>query len=141
MAFRVVSNRIPQITRNVKREVGKEVHETAVKIGITAQTKINTGPKTGHIRKVTKSGKVHQASAPGEAPATDTGNLAAGIIAEKDGPMRSITASNAEYSEVLELGSADGTLARRPYLGPSVDEHEAGFEARVQAAFERGIRQ
>ena len=67
------------------RKAVEEATKFAVKdVATEAQRMIQQGPKTGIIRVVTKAGKTHQASAPGEAPAWDTGTLANSIVTEID---------------------------------------------------------
>ena len=60
----------------------------------------------------------HQASAPGEAPALDTGFLANSLTAEVTGPASAIVYTNAEYAQELEFGGSH--LAPRPFLQPAV---------------------
>lgn len=64
--------------------------------------------------------KTHQASAPGEAPATDIGTLLANIIAEKLGPGRSGVGAGkpAFYWKWLEFGTS--FMEPRPFVRPAV---------------------
>lgn len=62
--------------------------------------------------------RFHRASAPGEAPATDTGNLANSIYARMTGKTEGEVGSNAECAPTLELGGAH--MAARPSLVPAV---------------------
>jgi len=98
-----------------------------------AKVSILSGAKTGRIYGI------HQASAPGEAPANEIGNLAAGIaVAPGPAPLSRIIASNAEYSERLEMGSPEGTIAPRPFLGPALESVRQPFVRAVQQVVERG---
>ena len=66
--------------------------------------------------------KVHQASLPGQAPATDTGDLAAAIQVDDDKADTDLYAdvvNGTEYALALELGSDH--LAARPALVPALD--------------------
>ncbi|MGL5116516.1 MAG: HK97-gp10 family putative phage morphogenesis protein, partial [Beijerinckiaceae bacterium] len=58
----------------------------------------------------------HQASAPGEAPATDTGTLIAGIVIDRTDVKRGriIIAATAPYAKALEYGTRK--MAPRPFL-------------------------
>ena len=61
-------------------------NKAAKNIETRAKIKIQSPPKTGRIYR---HGNVeHQASAPGEAPATDTGNLVNSIASDRVRPMR-----------------------------------------------------
>ena len=86
-----------------------------------AKIKIQTSPATGR-----KYGK-HQASAPGEPPATDLGNLV------NDWPPPKVKGSQtkpsieggpgAEYAGMLELGTSK--MEARPFMRPALDESES----------------
>lgn len=78
---------------------------------------------TGRSRKVTKSGKRHFASLPGETPAIDTGTLRASIMHEVTRSGLGINGkvgveSGVKYGRYLELGTR--TIAPRPFLRPAV---------------------
>lgn len=76
----------------------------AIKIQAEARRMIHEGPKTGKIYMVGKNeDRPHQASAPGEAPATDTGNLARHIDFVHIGVAHWRVISSAEYAD-LEFG-------------------------------------
>jgi hypothetical protein len=138
--IKIVSNRLPNVKAATVREVGKEVRKTTLLVEGGAKTRIMTGPKTGRVYKVSKTGKSHQASAPGEAPATDTGNLVNSIQSEFEGKLKGVVNVAAEYAEVLEFGSADGKLARRPYLTPAAEEQREDFERNVGKAIDRAAK-
>lgn len=83
----------------------------------TAVKSIHNAPKTGHIYK--RRGVVHQASAPGEAPATDTGRLAQSGRTEYDRKKilgRVIFSTN--YARALEYGTQK--IEPRPYARPAL---------------------
>ncbi len=70
------------------------------------------GPKTG--RFYTRNRKLHQASAPGEAPANDTGRLAASIYATVNAWQFNISLSAGRAAKFLETGTSK--MAPRPFL-------------------------
>jgi hypothetical protein len=91
-----------------------------------------SGPRSGReYRKSGYKGKVmHLASAPGEAPATDTGNLAGSIYSRMTGKLVGESGSTAEYAAVLELGGAH--IEPRPALTPAVKAEWPEFEAAMK---------
>lgn len=129
--FRRVSAALPP---EVMQEVKKELEAGAMLIGNSYKTKILRGPKTG---KVYKRGSVsHQASAPGEAPANDTGRLVAQTVT---GPTKkgAFIASRANYAAALELGTRK--MAARPAMVPAVEENRKAIERGVVRGVQRGI--
>jgi HK97 gp10 family phage protein len=94
-----------------------------------AQKSIRRGPKTG---RVYKRGKVyHQASAPGEAPANDLGNLVNKVKAEMTEELVASTLSLAPYSIHLEYGTRK--MAARPFLRPAGEKIKAQAEGVLNA--------
>ncbi len=100
-------------------ELQKNLRAALVKAGNlvagTAKKKILRDPHTGEIYGN------HQASAPGESPANDLGNLARGIKVVKEADFV-LVVSTAEYSAALEFGTKN--IAPRPFLGPSLQENK-----------------
>ena len=100
-----------------------------------AKVAIANPPKTG---KIYKHGKVaHQASAPGEAPATDTGFLVNTIQSKRDGAEARVDVYS-DYAAALEFGSSK--MAARPYLRPAMDEHKDAIIEAVASNFEAAIQ-
>ena len=95
----------------------KKCRDVAIRIQREARRMVQEGPKTGRIyMKGKKSNIPHQASAPGEAPATDTGNLVRGINFVHIGVAHWRIISSAEYANI-EFGRA--RVRPRPYMRPS----------------------
>lgn len=78
---------------------------------------INSGPKTGRI--YTRRGISHQASAPGEPPASDTGRLVNSITTKYEpDKMSGIVQFGTEYAPFLEFGTQ--TMEPRPFARPAL---------------------
>ena len=113
--------------------------------GVTAATalvedasvqKITSGPKTG--RTYRRNGVNHQASAPGEAPATDTGALLASRRTEiEENGLVGTLSYNTVYALDMERGNEK--IAPRPYLQPSLEENRTEVK-RLIASFIGGSR-
>lgn len=125
----VVFDRFPEIAGRMVPEVGEVVKKTAFAIQTDIQTQMQ-GPKTG----AWYGG--HQASAPGEAPAIDTGALVNSILAQMTGPLSAQVASGMEYAAGLEFGTAH--IAPRPAWVPAADRARDPFLAAVRQVIERG---
>ena len=74
----------------------------------------------------------HQASAPGEAPATDTGRLMGSIYFDREGPLTATVGSKLAYAEWLEYGTS--RMAPRPYFRPAVEAVRPKFERALERA-------
>ena len=69
-----------------------------------------------------RGGKTHRASAPGEAPAVDSGELLRAIVFDVRGMEVEIGAeAGAPYAELLEEGTSK--MEARPWLEPAVEKH------------------
>lgn len=92
----------------------------------TIEQKLNH-PGSGKIRPSARGG-LHQASAPGEPPAPDRGDLRGSTKAKKTGTRQARTSVGPhEAAEKLEFGSRGGgegeaTVLPRPYMRPSLEE-------------------
>lgn len=78
-------------------------------------------PGTG--REYPRGGRVHRASAPGEPPAVDTGELRASIGAEQVGGVLRV-GSGLPKAAGLEFGTttpSGGTVAPRPFMRPAFE--------------------
>ena len=84
-------------------------------------------PKTGLIYK-RPGGKTHQASAPGEAPAIDYGNMVNSIQVDfENGGLTGIVFTSRDYAALLEFGGAH--VAARPFMEPAVNTEWPSFLA------------
>lgn len=99
-----------------------------------AQKEILTGSKTGPVVTRYNPKRSIAISAPGEAPASDTGFLAANITSEVSvsaGIVRGIVRSSAPYSAYLEFGTQQ--MPARPFLQPALDKKAKA----IQKIFEK----
>jgi HK97 gp10 family phage protein len=101
---------------------GGFVLETAVKISMSAAS------HTGLIY-----GK-HQASAPGETPAVDTGILVNSIntelVSSSASEAWSQVGTGVEYAEWLEFGTS--RIEKRPFMRPAYDNNEAKIKDTIR---------
>ena len=119
-------------------------YEAAADAGLGAWAQIVRNAAVQAVQKGPKSGLVyftgkvrHQASAPGQAPATDTGNLVRSINWNVE--ARSLVAdvfAAAPYAVFLELGTRH--MAPRPFLVPALESSQnkglAVFKATLSRA-------
>ena len=139
-------------SEETREKVYKVVEASTMRVWGSAKNRIQRGPKTGTVyyripgdnymtvRAGSADGPpvafipgggshnlspVHQASKPGEAPATDSGNLANSIFwkAEKG---EGYVFTNEKYGAYLEFGTSQ--MEPRPFLFPSMEEQAPQFK-------------
>lgn len=93
---------------------------------------IRGGAASGRIYKRGKRG-THQASAPGEYPASDTGRLMGSIMSDI-APTVATVGTNIVYGQYLEFGTSK--MAARPWLLPSFERAKIGVEKRLKSELE-----
>ena len=118
-----IKNIISKRTKNITENVVKLLNRGALLVEGTAKESIQRGAKTG--RTYRRGGITHQASAAGEAPASDTGFLVSNIthnLATKGQTMTAKVLSNAKYSKFLEYGTRK--MEERPFLQPALEQNK-----------------
>lgn len=96
---------------------------------------IQGGSRTGKV--YVKRGVQHQASAPGEAPKTDTGRLVSSLGFRMTGKLTALAGSDgivAEYAKSLEFGTRN--MAARPFLVPAVEKLRSKMNERFRKIVE-----
>ena len=93
---------------------------------------IQTGSKSGIVYQKYNPKREHRASAPGESPASDTGNLVSKIIVKRQNKDEVNVESSAHYSKFLEYGTSK--MQPRPFLFPAYKKSQQKI---IQAVFNR----
>ena len=109
------------------------VDATALEAVTDVRKAIQGPPKTGReYARGVNNDKVHRASAPGEAPATDTGALVTSIYNESRGKYAKAIGSRLDYAYYLEFGTFK--MAKRPSWIPAVERAIPKMLKRVEIA-------
>jgi len=96
---------------------------------------IQTGAKSGVMYQMYNPRREHRASAPGQAPASDTGNLVSKITVKQKSLNVVHVESNADYSAYLEYGTSK--MEARPFMFPAFERSKKPI---VDAVFKRVIQ-
>ena len=130
----MIAKNVAQLRKNlhkrmdfVQNNVLKVLNSSALLVEGSAKESIQRGIKSGKTYR--RGSVVHQASAEGEAPATDTGFLVSNIthqFAKKGKTMASKVLSKANYSEFLEFGTRN--MGARPFLQPALEKNRAAIK-------------
>lgn len=121
-------------------EVAKAVTKTALDVDRDIKKRMQQSPASGRVYRRGKGrnrSRLHRASAPGQAPAIDTGRLINSIMFRQETPLTATVSSNAIYARRLEYGGTDSRgvyIAPRPAWRPAVMMHEDKFRERIEAA-------
>ena len=95
---------------------------------------IQTGAKSGVVYQMYNPRREHRASAPGQAPASDTGNLVSKIVVRQKGANVTNVESNANYSAFLEYGTSK--MQARPFMLPAFEKSKKPI---LDATFRRVV--
>lgn len=126
-------SRWPEVAKQVHRGVTQGLEAAGEQMKFQLIAELNA-PKTGRIYQ--RPGRTHQASAPGEPPATDYGVLERSITVVEEGDGRVAVGTGDPKAVDLEFGSS--RIAARPNFAP-VAERMAHKE--VPEALLKSIRQ
>jgi HK97 gp10 family phage protein len=96
---------------------------------------IQTGAKSGVMYQMYNPRREHRASAPGQAPASDTGNLVSKITVKEKSLNVVHVESNADYSAFLEYGTSK--MEARPFMFPAFEKSKKPI---LNAVFNRVIK-
>jgi len=136
-----VGSKLNKAAMKIPGEVAQELTIGANEIRNTIITSMQKEQKTGRIYRKSKNVE-HQASAPGEPPAVDTGELLRSIMFDVHKFAVEIgVAGGAPYAAALEFGSfkatggrsggAYGIILPRPFIDPAVKKHKQAIIDRV----------
>ena len=117
--------------------VSDAIEETTLEIRNRVQKEIQRGQKTGRIYDKTNPNRTHQASAPGEAPATDTGRLVGSIYFDID-PKSATVGSRLAYAAHLEFGTRK--MKARPVWVRVAKDEEGKMRERIVEGLQRVTR-
>lgn len=106
-----------RITKSVANAIMRGVITGTEAMRLYAIDSIENDPKTGRI--YIRDGHAHQASAPGESPASETGELVANIVTEYDySKLSGTVVAHVPYAAALEYGTEK--MEPRPFLRPAL---------------------
>ena len=125
-----------KLERNLEQPFREVILGGAQLIRGEAIKSIQTGPKSGRVYQKYNPRRTHTASAPGQAPASDTGNLVSQIMVRQQTKDNVLVESNALYSSFLEFGTSK--MLARPFLFPATERSRPKI---IQAVFNRVVKE
>ena len=130
-----VLQQLEKLDKDLEPEFREVIKGGAQEIRGEAVKSIQTGSKSGILYQKYNPRREHRASAPGEAPASDTGNLVSKIIVRQKDEDHVFVESNAHYSAFLEYGTSK--MQPRPFLFPAFEKSRKPI---VEATFKKVVR-
>lgn len=127
---------IRKIGADAEKAVEKAIAATGLEIITGVKKRIQRGPKTG--KTYTRGNIAHVASAPGEAPATDTGTLASSPYFEQNGKLSVTVGSRLAYAAYLEFGTTK--IAPRPSWTPETELARPKMKSRIEKALAQVVK-
>lgn len=139
-------DRIGKATKEVRQaialELNKALFASAKKVEAEAKRSVLSGEKTGAVYQKYAPRRTHRASAPGQAPASDTGRLANSINGEMApaAPGESQVKAGGgivKYARMLEFGTVK--MAARPFLFPALEKSKGWVRDRLNRAVRTAV--
>lgn len=132
--------------REVAEDVRKAVEASALEALTDVRRAIQGPPKTGREYPRGANGdRIHRASAPGEAPATDTGALVSSTYLSQVNEFTQAIGSRLDYAFYLEFGTfkmdpRPSWIPARERAAPRLDKRLRRIIAEAKARAERTTR-
>jgi hypothetical protein len=118
---------------DISKQLGLIINAAAKEALVDVRNAIKGPPKTGN--EYPRGAKIHRASAPGEAPASDTGTLVNSTYIEDRGRNSKAIGSRLPYAYILEFGwFPNPKETERPSWRPAVQRIIPKMLERVEIA-------
>ena len=127
-----VLSQLSRLNKELEKPFQEVVKGGGQLIRAEAVKSIQSGGKSGIVYEKYNPRRSHRSSAPGQAPASDTGNLVSKIRVKQKNPNTTQVESGADYSAFLEYGTSK--MQPRPFLFPAFEKSRAKI---TQAVFNR----
>ena len=122
--------------KTLESKIDVAIRSGAVKVLNETQSLMKQSTKSGTEYK--RGSKTHTSSAPGQAPAVDTGTLVRSIQSLKsiygDGWL---VGTSIEYGKHLEFGTKN--MSARPWLIPALEKHRKAVYTSIQKAIKASL--
>lgn len=136
-----IERQMIRMHKDARKDARNAIAVTGLELRSGIIKRYQKGPKTG--RKYRRGNVVHQASAPGESPATDRGALVSSVFSRELVGLAVEVGSRLDYAYYLEYGTRRNGrthIEPRPAWEPEIKAIEPKFEKRMRAVFERHFR-
>ena len=139
-AKQLIAN-LKKLGANADKAIAQGVYMTAQQVRNAAVASIQAQSSGDTVTRYSQGGNeyTHVASAPGDAPNTDTGTLVRSIAVEPAAPaVEMFVGSGIDYALWLETGTTK--MRPRPWLMPAIDANRANLNANIAKAVNRMVQ-
>ena len=133
-----LQRQLRRLAGDLREEAGRTVLATAIEMRADIVTSIQRGPASGVTYRKTNPTRTHTASAPGQAPMSDTGRLANSITFDRVGDLTASVGSNLNYAPWLEYGTS--RMAARPFFRPAVERMRPIYIGKLEDIIRRATQ-
>ncbi len=127
-----------KLSVDAERYVSDAVKATGLELRGDIVKRYQRSAATGRVYQKSNPNRTHQASAPGEAPATDTGRLASSVVFSRAGRLSAEVETKVAYGPMLEFGTQK--IAMRPAWRPAIEAMQPKFQKRLEAALRKAMK-
>lgn len=121
---------IEELSSEMQDAAADVVTATGVELRADVVKRYQNGPASGRVYQKYNPRRTHQASAPGEAPMSDTGRGANSVTFRNPTPLSASVGSDLAYASMLEFGTRK--IAPRPAWVPAVEAAREKFRKRLE---------
>lgn len=129
---------LSKMTAEMAVQVDAVTTATGLEIAGDIKKRYNRGPATGRVYQKHNPRRTHRASAPGQAPMTDTGRLAGSVTFREVGQASVSVESLLAYARHLEFGTFK--IAPRPAWVPAAEAAAPKFQKRLERVLAEVLR-
>jgi len=133
--MKLALSQLDKLAKNMELPFQEVVKGGGQLIRTEAIKSIQTGAKSGVMYQKYNPRREHRSSAPGQSPASDTGNLVSKIIVKQKSLNVVHVESNADYSAFLEFGTSK--MQPRPFMFPAFEKSTKPI---LNAVFRRVVK-
>ncbi|MBR2691781.1 MAG: hypothetical protein IKE42_28330 [Aquamicrobium sp.] len=129
--------KLNQLPIDARSGIGAALAVSVVELDAYAKAKIQGGGRSGRVYR--RRSVTHQASAPGEFPKTDIGQLVASLFFRVGGDkLRAFFGTRLNYGRYLEYGTSN--MLPRPWLRPTLRANADRIRERVSQAVREALK-
>lgn len=133
-----LQRQLRRLAGDLREEAGRTVLATAIEMRADIVTSIQRGPASGVTYRKTNPTRTHTASAPGQAPMSDTGRLANSITFDRVGDLTATVGSALNYAPWLEYGTS--RMAARPFFRPAIERMRPIYIGKLEDIIRRAAQ-